>query len=78
MKLLKNRLSSFKTSQMPWEEISSEAAGLSYADIGKACEDAIKNAIIDDFDQVTGSDLLKLITERKKFLNKQGPSNRRP
>jgi len=78
MKLLKNRLSTFKTSQMPWEKISEEAVGLSYADIGKACEDAIKNAIIDDFDQVTGSDLLKLIMERKKFLNKQRSSNKRP
>ncbi len=76
--LLKNRLSSFKTSQIQWKDISNEASGLSYADIGKACEDAIKNAIIDDFDQVTGSDLLKLIRERKRFLNKQGSLNKRP
>ena len=45
VELLKNRLSTFKTSQIPWEKISDEAVGLSYADIGKACEDAIKNAL---------------------------------
>lgn len=75
--LLKSRMSTFKISQMPWKKIANEAAGLSYADIGKACEDAIKDAIIDDVDQVTSGDLLKLIADRKKFLNKQGSSKNR-
>ncbi len=71
-KLLKNRLSAFKISRIPWKKISDEAEGLSHAEISKICEDAIKDAIIDDRDIVTANDLLKLITERKKILNKQG------
>jgi len=71
-KLLKNRLSAFKISRIPWKKISDEAEGLSHAEISKICEDAIKDAIIDDRDIVTANDLLKLISERKKILNKQG------
>jgi len=71
-KLLKNRLSAFKISRIPWKKISDEAEGLSHAEISKICEDAIKDAIIDDRDIVTANDLLKLITERKKILNKRG------
>lgn len=73
-KLLKSRLSAFKISRIPWRKISDEAEGLSYADITKICEDAIKDAIIYDRDQVTANDLTKLVAERKKFLNKQGRS----
>lgn len=71
-KLLKNRLSAFKISRIPWKKISDDAEGLSHAEVSKICEDAIKDAIIDDRDIVTANDLLKLITERKKILNKQG------
>jgi len=77
-KLLKNRLSAFKISQMPWEKISNEAIGLSYADICKICEDVIKDAIIGDRDKVTSDDLIKLITERKKFFDRQNASRQFP
>jgi SpoVK/Ycf46/Vps4 family AAA+-type ATPase len=75
-KLLKNRLSAFKISQIPWKKISDEAEGLSHAEISKICEDAIKDAIIYDRDIVTANDLLKFIAERKKLLNKQGPHSK--
>ena len=77
-KLLKRRLSAFKITRIPWIDLSEEAFGLSYADISKVCEDAIKDAIIYDRDKVTPTDLLKLVTERKKFLPKQGSSHKRP
>jgi AAA+ superfamily predicted ATPase len=71
-RILKNRLSAFKISRLPYQEISDEAEGLSHAEISKICDDAIKDAIIYDRDKVTANDLLELIAERKKFLNKQG------
>ncbi len=74
-KLLKNRLSVFKTSRIAWNQLASEASGLSFADIIKICEDGIKDTIIHNRNKVTKNDLLKLITERKKLLNKQGSSN---
>lgn len=77
-KLLKNKLSVFKTSRIAWNQLASEASGLSFADISKICEDGIKDTIIHDRNELTENDLLKLITERKKLLNKQGSSNQLP
>ncbi len=77
-KLLKNRLSIFKTSRIAWNKLASEASGLSFADITKICEDGIKDTIIHDLNKLTENELLKLITERKKLLSKQGPSNQQP
>lgn len=70
-RILKNRLSAIKISKLPFEKISDEAEGLSHAEISKICDDAIKDAIIYDRDKVTTNDLLELVAERKKFLNKQ-------
>jgi SpoVK/Ycf46/Vps4 family AAA+-type ATPase len=75
-KLFKNRLSIFKNSRIDWNKLASEASGLSYADISKICEDGLKDTIINDRNELTEDDLLKLIAERKKLLNKQGPSNK--
>jgi len=71
-RILKIRLSAFRISRLPFQRISTEAEGLSHAEIIKICDDAIKDAIIYDRDKVTANDLLELVAERKKFLNKQG------
>ena len=71
IKLLKKKLAVFKTSVISWNELANEAFGLSYADISKICEDGIKDTIVHDRDEVTKEDLLKLIAERKKLVNKQ-------
>lgn len=70
-RILKNRLTTFKISKLPFQKISDEAEGLSHAEISKICDDAIKDAIIYDRDKVTAKDLLELVAKRKKFLNKQ-------
>lgn len=71
IKLLKKKLAVFKTSLISWNKLANEAVGLSYADISKICEDGIKDTIVHDRDEVTEEDLLKLIAERKKLVNKQ-------
>ena len=70
IKLLKQRLSAFKTLPLAWQKLAEEASGLSYADISKVCEDAIKDAIIHDCEKVNYEELSKLLAERKTFLNK--------
>lgn len=67
-KLLKNRLSVFKTSRIAWKKLAEEASGLCYADINKVCEDAIKDAIIHGRVHVITKDLSKLFAERKSYL----------
>ncbi len=71
-RILKNRLSAFKISRLPFQRLSDEAQGLSHSEISKICDDAIKDAIINDRDKVTANDLFELVAERKKFLKKQG------
>jgi len=67
-KILRNRLSAFKMSKLPFQKISEKAEGLSHAEISKICDDAIKDAIIYDRDRVTAKDLRELVADRKKFL----------
>jgi SpoVK/Ycf46/Vps4 family AAA+-type ATPase len=63
--LLKNKLAVFKTSRIQWEKAAELATGLSYGDITKACEDAIKDSIIHDREKVTQADLSRAISERQ-------------
>ena len=71
IKLLKIKLAAFKKSRIMWKQLAKLASGLSYAHITNACEDAIKDAIINDRDIITNKDLSKPLSERKVFINKQ-------
>lgn len=70
IKLLKNRLSVIKTSRIVWKKLAEEAFGLSYADLNKVCEDAIRDAIIYDREILLHNDLSGLLIERKAYRNK--------
>lgn len=61
---LKSKLSLFNKSKLDWEKLAVSAAGLSYADITRACEDAIKDAVIHDRQKVSTNDILKMLSER--------------
>lgn len=62
---LKAKLAGFKSGRMPWLTLAKAAAGLNYAEITRAVEDAIKDAIIDRR-AVTKNDLALAIAERKQ------------
>lgn len=61
---LKSKLSGFKSGRMPWIALAKTATGLSYGDITRATEDAVKHAIIERR-AVTKDDLANAIAERK-------------
>jgi SpoVK/Ycf46/Vps4 family AAA+-type ATPase len=61
---LKAKLAMFNKSKIDWQKLAVSAAGLSYADITRACEDAIKDAVIHDRQKVSTSDVLKSLSER--------------
>jgi AAA+ superfamily predicted ATPase len=67
---LNNKLLHFKKKDMDWKRLAEKAEGLSYADITKACEDAIKDAIIHDREEVSTEDLLKPLQERQSIRKK--------
>lgn len=65
----------FKAGRMAWSKIYNAAQGLSQAEISKAVEEAVKNAILDERDSVTSDQLVKELTERRSmqeaFTNKK-------
>jgi SpoVK/Ycf46/Vps4 family AAA+-type ATPase len=50
---LKVKLGAFATAKIQWPKVATAAQGLNFADITRACEDAIKDAIIHHRTNVT-------------------------
>ncbi|RJQ50184.1 MAG: ATP-binding protein [Nitrospiraceae bacterium] len=53
-----------------WNKISEVAAGLNYAEITRACEEAVKEMIISDLNNLTAEDIMRALSERKAILEK--------
>ncbi|MFA7402402.1 MAG: AAA family ATPase [Pelobacteraceae bacterium] len=70
VKALQAKLAVFQKSKIDWNKLADSAAGLSYADITRACEEAIKEAIIHDRQKVVTDDILKNLSERKAIRSK--------
>lgn len=70
IELLKNKLAVFKTPRINWQTLAKTSQGLSYSDICRACEDAIKDSLIHDRKNIFTKDLSRLLEERKNLLNK--------
>jgi SpoVK/Ycf46/Vps4 family AAA+-type ATPase len=67
--VLKAKIAGVKTSTpLQWAKLGLRASGLSYADITRAAEDALKHAIIEGR-AVTQSDISDAIMERRMALN---------
>ena len=63
--LIANRLGIFRPKQMSQAELTKAAKGLSHAEIGQACDDAIKSAILSDKKSVTATYLKIMLKERR-------------
>ena len=59
------RLSLLDTSALDWDALAKAAAGLSHADITRACESAAKNAILNHRTVVDAAELVTAMTERQ-------------
>jgi SpoVK/Ycf46/Vps4 family AAA+-type ATPase len=69
--VLKSRLSSFHPEKINFTAAARVASGLSYADITRATEDAIKNALINNRDAVAQADLIAALKERRLTIRKK-------
>ncbi len=69
--VLRTKLSSSKKKQIRWANAAKEALGLSFADIVRAAEDAIKASLIEDRDYVTNADVMAAIRERRTTVSSQ-------
>lgn len=55
--------------RLTWKRIQEASNGLSYAEISRACEEAIKEMLIHDLPKVTNKALVTALTERRIHLN---------
>lgn len=66
-KLLQARLGKFAPKPFPLKALAAKAEGLSYAEIRRAVDESIKEAVMHDEDFVTSSALTRAFEERRKF-----------
>lgn len=64
--VIRNRLASFRTSNLSWARIVPVARGLSHAEISAAAESAAKNAVLEDRARILTSDLIEALNERPR------------
>jgi SpoVK/Ycf46/Vps4 family AAA+-type ATPase len=67
---IKARLTGVSTDRLSWSKLIKGAQELSYAEITRACEEAVKEMLLNDLQRVTTEMLLKALTERRLFLNR--------
>jgi SpoVK/Ycf46/Vps4 family AAA+-type ATPase len=70
--LLNLKLNKFASKNFVSDEVIQEATSLCHADIAKACENAIKQAILTDKKQVSKEMLLAMLAERKAVYIRDG------
>lgn len=56
--------------EVSFARVAKEAKGMSFAEVARACDEAIKETLLQGRDAVTSVDLLKAIRERRAFLEK--------
>lgn len=64
-RLILNRLGEYAIEDMKLEDVISKSTSLSHSEIARACDDAIKEAILNDKDKVDDALLSWMIEERK-------------
>ncbi len=72
---LRSKLSGFPTKRIQWTRAAALAEGLNFADITRACEDAIKDALVHERDFVAQADLARAIEDRKFAVTHKQVSN---
>ncbi|MCC5838830.1 MAG: ATP-binding protein [Opitutales bacterium] len=64
---IKRLLHNVGTERLSWRRVEQAAEGLSYAEITRACEEAIKDVLIHDLPKITNQALIKALAERRVY-----------
>ena len=70
VRLLKARLSDAVTTGIQWHRLAELAAGLSYAEITRASDEALKDALIHERSKVRESDIQTMLKKRKSVAER--------
>ncbi len=65
--LIRNRLRIFLGPRPVWKKIHEAAEGLSHAEIARACDDAAKDCILNERDQVKSQSLIAMLQDRRRI-----------
>ncbi len=68
--LFKSRLARFATGRVPWKSLAKDADGLSYAEIVRATDEVLKEALIAEREQVTVAEIRQMIAERQSVAGR--------
>ncbi|PZN30673.1 MAG: ATPase [Proteobacteria bacterium] len=63
--LLKTRLAGFPLGKVDWSSLAQAGKGLNHAEIVRAAEDAVKDALIHDRDDIGEADIRQMLEERR-------------
>ena len=63
--VLKNRLALLKTTTVKWATVQKATEGLSHAELARACENAVKNAILGRRTSLETAELVEALKERR-------------
>jgi SpoVK/Ycf46/Vps4 family AAA+-type ATPase len=65
---LRAKVGGFKTAKLLWPKLATLARGLSFADIARACEEAIKDSLIHGHTEVTHTQIAHALKDRKESV----------
>lgn len=69
IKTLKSRLVSVKTPRLAFDKVAQTATGMSYAEICRVCDEAIKDMLLDNKKTMATDRLLNALEERRTFIS---------
>lgn len=72
VEMLKARLATRATRNVSWKRLATTAVGLSYADVTRAIDEALKQVLLDKQLKVTEGDLRKALDERRRVSKRLG------
>lgn len=75
VEILKNKLAGFSVVKPTWTSLAQLAEGLNHAELTRAVQEAIKEALIHDRESLTTTDLKKTLEERQSVQRHLSPSN---
>lgn len=68
--MLKVRLGRRATRNVSWEKLASGALGLSYAEVARASDETLKEALIEGRQEISEADIRRTLEERQRIANR--------
>jgi len=67
---LKSRLGRLTAKGVSWKRLARGTVGLSYAEVARACDEALKDVLIEGRQEVTEADIQRTLDERQRISNR--------